>query len=258
MQRAGASPSGKATDFDSVMRRFESSRPNQRRRRHGRLFLVLLALLLPAAAPLPGIGPTDGRRPVDPETPPWTALARLQVPGAARCTAVLIAPRTALTAAHCLFSPHLHRFVPPDMVHVLTRYGREAFAAHAVAAGYRIAPAEDVAAVTLSAPVGSAVLALAALPAPGTPAMLGGYNQDRIEVIEADTACHIAAVTATLIRHDCAGTRGTSGAPLLVRGGDGAWAIAGIATRAIIGGRGGIAVAAAALPAWLAQGGAMP
>lgn len=28
-QRVGASPSGKATDFDSVIRRFEPSRPSQ-------------------------------------------------------------------------------------------------------------------------------------------------------------------------------------------------------------------------------------
>ena len=230
------------------MRRFESSRPNQRRA----VFAPLLALLLLGATPLPGVGTADGRRPVDPAAAPWNALARVQVPGVARCTAVLIGPRTALTAAHCLFSRHLGRLVPPDMVHVLTRYAREDFAAHALAVAYRIAPGQDVAAVTLAAPIGAATLGFAALPRPGTAAMLGGYNQDRIEVPEADLACHVLDVGAGLIRHDCAGTHGTSGAPLLVRNGDATWAVAGIETRAMVGGRGGIAVAAAALQAWLA------
>ena len=234
------------------MRRFESSRPNQRRAQRA-LLASLLAMLLPGATPLPGVGTADGRHPVDPASAPWTALARLQVPGVARCTAVLIGPRTALTAAHCLFSPHLGRFVPPDMVHVLTRYTREDFAAHSLAVAYRIAPGQDVAAVTLAAAIGAATLGFAALPPPGTPAMLGGYNQDRTEVPEADLACHVLAVADGLIRHDCAGTHGTSGAPLLVRSGDGAWAVAGIETRALVGGRGGIAVAAAGLQAWLAD-----
>jgi protease YdgD len=232
------------------MRRFESSRPNQRRSR-GPLLAPLLALLLLGATPLPGVGAADGRRPVDPAAAPWNALARLQVPGVARCTAVLIGPRTALTAAHCLFSPHLGRFVPPDMVHVLTRYAREDFAAHSRAAAYRIAPGQDVAAVTLATPIGAATLGFAALPPRGAPAMLGGYNQDRMEVPEADLACHVLDVGAGLIRHDCAGTHGTSGAPLLVRNDEGGWAVAGIETRALVGGRGGIAVAAAALQAWL-------
>ena len=33
-----------------------------------------------------------------------------------------------------------------------------------------------------------------------------------------------------LLVHDCAGTRGVSGAPLLARGADGQWAVAGIAS----------------------------
>ena len=216
----------------------------------GPLLLVLLA-----AGPLPGVGPTDGRRLVDPAVAPWDALARLQVPGTVRCTAVLVAPRLALTAAHCLWSARLRRFVPPDMVHVLTRYERGRFAGHALAASWRIAPDSDVAAVTLAGPIGHAVLALAPAPAAGTPAMLGGYNQDREEVIEADSDCRILADDGRLLRHDCAGTHGTSGAPLLVRGADGAWRVAGIQTGAIVGGRGGIAVAAASLQAWLAEPG---
>ena len=217
-----------------------------------RQLAALAALALLAAAPLPGVGRRDGRRVVDAAATPWAALARLQVPGTSRCTAVLLTPRLVLTAAHCLWSAHLRRFVPPDMVHVLRRYDRGAYAGHSIAASWRIAPGKDVAAVTLSRPLRGPTLRLAPLPAPGTPAMLGGYNQDRNEVIEADTGCHILADDGALLRHDCEGTFGTSGAPLLVRGTDGAWQVAGIQTQALVAGRGGVAVAAAGLQAWLA------
>lgn len=215
----------------------------------------LLPLVLLAAAPLPGVGPGDRRVVVSPRIAPWSSLVRLQVPGVARCTGVLVGPSTVLTAAHCLWSARLNRFVPPDMIHVLTRYVREYFAGHALATGYRIAPGNDVAVLTLTAPIGKAVLGFAALPAAGTPAMLGGYNQDRAEVMEADTHCRVIGSDDGLIRHDCAGTRGTSGAPLLVRGAGGAWRIAGIQVRAIAGESGGIAVGAATLQALLAADG---
>ena len=223
-----------------------------------RLASLLLPVFLLAAAPLPGVGVHDARRVVNAAVAPWDALARLQVPGTSRCTAVLIGPRTALTAAHCLWSAHLGRYVPPDMVHVLARYARGGFAGHAIALRTRIARDLDVAAVTLAAPVGGATLGFATPPAPGTPAMLGGYNQDRAEVIEADTGCRVVADDGALLRHDCEGTHGTSGAPLLVRGADGAWRIAGLQVAAFAHRRGGIAVSAATLQAWLAQDGATP
>ena len=211
----------------------------------------LLPLALLAQAPLPGVGVRDHRVLVAADAAPWDALARLQVPGVARCTAVLVAPRRALTAAHCLWSARLARYVPADMVHVLARYQRGAFAGHARAIRVRIDRAHDVAAVTLDAPIGRAVLGFAPAPAVGTAAMLGGYNQDRIEVIEADTACRVVAHDGPLIRHDCAATHGTSGAPLLVRGADGGWAIAGLQVAAFVRAAGGIAVGGPVLQALL-------
>ena len=58
---------------------------------------------------------------------------------------------------------------------------------------------------------------------------LAGYNQDRAQLLMADLDCHVLHVAALsdgimFITHDCAATRGTSGAPLLTKR-DGGWAV---------------------------------
>ena len=231
-----------------------------------RPFAALLALLLTAAAPaasLPGLGAHDPRAVVDLAQAPWSALLRLQVPGVSRCTAVQIDRHLVLTAAHCLYSRRLGHFVPAAAVHLLSRYAGGNFVAHGVAAAIRIAdgydpahPVEtrfaDAALITLSEPIGADSLLLAPDdPPPGTAAMLGGYSQDRAEVVLADRSCHVLAVTATEVRHDCTATRGVSGAPLLVPGGGG-WRIAGIVFGAEVGQAGGAAVRLKTLQALLA------
>jgi protease YdgD len=61
--------------------------------------------------------------------------------------------------------------------------------------------------------------------------MLAGYNQDRDQLLMADGDCHVGIVTkqtgGTILLHDCSGTRGSSGGPLLSREGDG-WVVVGI------------------------------
>jgi protease YdgD len=56
---------------------------------------------------------------------------------------------------------------------------------------------------------------------------LAGYNQDRAQLLMGDTACHVRQAGGAFVAHDCAGTRGTSGGPLLARQADG-WAVVGI------------------------------
>ena len=76
--------------------------------------------------------------------------------------------------------------------------------------------------------------------------MLGGYEQDRAQVIVADVACHVVGVVqlgnALMLRHSCAGTRGISGAPVLVRTPDRRWAVGGVASVSWVGIAGGDAV----------------
>lgn len=236
----------------------------------------LLVALLVGAAGLPGVGARDPRVVVNPADRPWRAVARLQIPGSGRCTAFLVAPRTALTAAHCLYLRRAGHFAPAEAVHVLTGYASGRFARHAVAVRYRVAPGydprrrpptfgADVAVLTLDRDMAKPgdVLALLAAGAMALPraAMLGGYNQDRAEVIEADRHCLVQGLVRdaggrAVLRHDCAATRGTSGAPLLVRGdGTQPWRVAGLQVAAAPDRARGIAVPAASLRAVLAGGG---
>jgi protease YdgD len=221
------------------------------------------ALFTLAATPLqstvlPGEGDYDTRHRVDMRLPPWSDVARLQVPGISRCTAALIGPRTALTAAHCLYGRRLGHFVPPESVHVLAGYGFGAFGRHTVVTTYRIAagydPARpaatlgaDLAVLTLADPLTSAGLPLGSAAMTGEPVMLGGYNQDRAEIIEADLNCRLTGraydgADRPLIRHDCTATHGTSGAPVLVQVSKGAWGVVGINVAAFDGQIGGLSI----------------
>ncbi|MCO6414681.1 trypsin-like serine protease [Siccirubricoccus sp. KC 17139] len=218
--------------------------------------LLLLLLALPAAAQeglphplLPGVGPQDPRQPVDVAARPWRGLGRVQRETGGFCTGALVGAREVLTAAHCLVSPRSRQLLRPSSMHFLLGYERGAYVAHARVAAFRVAPgfspqnsgpaSLDWAVLVLEAPLGPAdrILPLMReLPPPRTPLMLGGYQQDRPEVLLADAACRaIGRVSqpggGALLLHDCAGTRGVSGAPVLAQGPDGAWQVAGIASR---------------------------
>ncbi len=232
------------------------------------LTATLLLAALPAAAQnplLPGIGVKDRRVVVDAARAPWNSLVRVQSNLGARCTGVLVAPRRVVTAAHCLLN-RAQRFLPASSLHVLFGYDRGEYRQHrAVASLETGGPYDrerrlgglvgDWAVLTLDgdAPQGIAPLPLARVPPePGTPLMLGGYSQDKAHIVTADTGCAARGLDDTergaLLVHDCDGTRGVSGAALLVRiptpgagpdsGGDGAgegWAVAGIAVAAVSG-----------------------
>lgn len=233
-----------------------------------RLLAVLLCFGLASAgaradalrgAELPGIGDGTRREEVDPRVPPWRILARVQTETGARCTGFAVAPGVILTAAHCLWIPATARFIRAADIHVLTGYDRGGFRLHERVSRVIIAPeydprdggrsavrgeiSRDRATLILERPVVAAADLLPVIRArPGMAAMLVGYQQDRAEIPYGDTSCRVLGVSAGLIAHDCEGTRGVSGAPLLVREAGGGWSIGGIAVRAAAG-AGGLAVA---------------
>ena len=83
--------------------------------------------------------------------------------------------------------------------------------------------------------------------------MLGGYEQDRAQIMVADVACRVLGLvragTAILLHHSCAATRGASGAPLLGQMPGLGWAIVGIASIAGVDTAGGYAVPASTIAA---------
>jgi protease YdgD len=254
-----------------ALRAMQSPRHNARMR-----WLVLLLLGPFAAAAqeaprpiprdvLPGIGRDDPRRPVDRREMPWRALGRVQHELGGRCTGALIAPNLVLTAAHCLVARRTENLMQPGSIHFLLGYDRGQHVAHAqvvsfrVGEGYRPSPGSppgaDWAILTLARDIGPREFTLplmSVMPALRVPLMLAGYQQDRPEVLLADTQCRALGITGTgMLLHDCAGTRGVSGGPVLAALPGGGWAVAGVASRASVDAAMGLAVPAARIAAAL-------
>ena len=222
------------------------------------LAIIVLAAGVAHAQPLPGLGPNAKRVEVDRTQLPWRALGRVQTEFAERCTGFMLAPDLVASAAHCLYLPQVFHFIRPHEVHFLLGEHLDVYVAHARATALTIPPGYnptderatarlDRAFIKLDHPIttiGATLHVANHLPPPGTRLMLGGYGQDRQERILADPDCRFISAGNGLIQHNCAATRGTSGAPLLADI-NGQWLVIGIQIEAELTGPGGVAVALA-------------
>lgn len=198
-----------------------------------------VALGLAVAALLAGAAhAADHRVSLDPNVPPWSAVAKVQTNTGVHCTGVLVLPATVLTAAHCLYNRRTGALLQPVSLHVLFGYERDRYRWHravvhfVVGAGFNGAgpgpQTADWARLTLAEAVPVAPLPMfAEAIGPGLPAALAGYNQDRAQLLLGDLGCEVLRRLSNFVIHDCAGTFGTSGGPLLTRTGAG-WAVIGI------------------------------
>lgn len=230
-------------------------------------FVLTAVLVSPAAAEPPSdtgvragdpihratelVGSDDRRRAAHAGEPLYSALGRLT--GSMVCTAaVVLHPRIIVTAGHCvagesgistkpgaLFQPGYH------LGDSLGRFKATVWALGApqstVSQSIHDA-ANDWAILLLDrAPEGTHPLLLSdgtakSAKARGRVALLPAYSADVVgaEVLTVDAGCSVKDVLHEMLIHDCSGTRGSSGAPLLIPHRQ-RFAMLGIHTGAILG-----------------------
>jgi V8-like Glu-specific endopeptidase len=211
-----------------------------------RAALALLAVLALAAPPVAALDPS-GRPALAPRSAEASLAAVARLRPASRtdggCTAVLIAPDIALTAAHCARGPveggnamQLH--FRPDRTPPAFRATVRAVSFHAEHEPGRLTARNahaDLALLRLAIPVPEEV----ARPIPvsdGSDAprivAIYGYVNGEADLLRGHPACQLGTLAPGLLGSDCHVISGLSGSPVL-SGGPGSWRVEGIAVATV-------------------------
>jgi protease YdgD len=207
--------------------------------------VAALVLAFTGAAHGAAIGPSGPHREaVDEHSYPWSSLGKLTNETGGSCSGAVIARDKILTAAHCVYNFRTRHYIAPSALHFLVGYRTGSYSAHVRFVRYEVGPGfdpqrynqtseSDWVVLTASEPLPAEIepLRLRAELAPsGTKAVMAGYGQDRAYALTADRDCALGdeIVGGRLLLHTCHGNFGSSGAPILVKGGDGEMQIAGV------------------------------
>ncbi len=161
----------------------------------------------------------------------YAAVGRLNIGGQGHCTATLIAPDLALTAAHCLVNRRTGAMWRAERLTFLPgwRMGEAAAILHgraaAMAEGYldTPGPARDLALIRVSegAEGAPSPIPVAGTASPGTVVSALSYGRDRGHALSVQSGCAVVARQGRLLRTTCDALPGISGAPLIQEGVDG-------------------------------------
>lgn len=166
---------------------------------------------------------------------PWSAVGKLNNGIFGSCSAVLISPHHALTAAHCLYFKFTRRFLPAQSLHVVFGFEKGQFRDHLRVTAYHVPStydpakphetlAHDWALLFLARESATKPLPMARDVSPTAilNLMTAGYARRTPYRMTADRQCHFVGRSeeSNLLYDSCHAPDGYSGGPVLVENAD--------------------------------------
>ena len=189
----------------------------------------------------------DERVRLAPNTLPWSAIGEARFESGGSCTATLVAPRIAITAAHCFYSDNVYD-PPTEFLAGLNgpnTVARARVVDHLIAPGYEpvahdetnTVNGEDWGFLVLDRPIDRYAGMLEIYPVSATelssavaggwyPLSQAGYSWDSPEYLTGHLGCRLVQVNGdNTVLHECDTTQGDSGSPIFAELPDGRYGI---------------------------------